>query len=76
MFSFLPGIPGADDLRLLVRKVDTARHHGVPNNCVLELDLLTAPPETSGFDPMAILSGNKPMVLRRDRRGDSPRRRR
>ena len=64
MFSFLPGIPGADDLRLLVRKVDTARHHGVPNNCVLELDLLTAPPETSGFDPMALLSGSKPMVLR------------
>ena len=64
MFSFLPGIPDADDLRLLVRKVDTARHHGVPNNCVLELDLLTAPPETSGFDPMALLSGSKPMVLR------------
>lgn len=64
MFSFLPGIPGADDLRSLARKVDTARHHGVPNNCVLELDLPAAPPETSGFDPMAILSGNKPMVLR------------
>jgi protease IV len=64
MFSFLPGIPGADDLRSLVRKVDTARHHGVPNNCVLELDLLTAPPETSGFDPMAIISGGRPLVLR------------
>lgn len=64
MFSFLPGIPGADDLRSLARKVDTARHHGVPNNCVLELDLQAAPPETSGFDPMAIISGNKPMVLR------------
>jgi protease IV len=64
MFSFLPGIPGADDLRSLARKVDTARHHGVPNNCVLELDLLTAPPETSGFDPIAIISGSRPLVLR------------
>jgi protease-4 len=65
MFSFLPGIPGADDLRSLARKVDTARHHGVPNNCVLELDLLAAPPETTGFDPMAIISGGgKPLVLR------------
>ncbi len=57
MFSFVPGVPNLDDLRLLARKVDTARHHGVPNGCVLELDLLTAPPETSGFDPMAIISG-------------------
>ncbi len=65
MFSFLPGIPGADDLRSLARKVDTARHHGVPNDCVLELDLQTAPPETSGFDPMAIISGSgKPLMLR------------
>ncbi|OBA87580.1 signal peptide peptidase SppA [Mycobacteriaceae bacterium 1482268.1] len=64
MFSFLPSLPGADDLRLLARKVDTARHHGIPDGCVLELDLLTAPPETSGFDPMAIITGNKPMVLR------------
>ena len=43
MFDFLPGIPGANDLRSLVRKVDTARHHGVPNGCVLELDLLSVP---------------------------------
>jgi protease IV len=65
MFDFLPGIPGADDLRLLVRKADTARHHGVPNGCVLELDLLSAPPETHGFDPMAIISGaGRPLVLR------------
>jgi protease-4 len=64
MFSFLPGIPGADDLRGLARKVDTARHHGVPHGCVLELDLLTAPPETTGFNPMAIISGNRPLVLR------------
>ncbi|OBK70511.1 signal peptide peptidase SppA [Mycobacterium sp. 1274761.0] len=64
MFSFLPSLPGADDLRQLARKVDTARHHGIPDGCVLELDLLTAPPETSGFDPMAIITGGKPMVLR------------
>jgi protease IV len=64
MFSFLPGIPGADDLRVLARKVDTVRHHGVPDGCVLELDLLTAPPETSGFDPMAMISGSRPLVLR------------
>src|SRR3954470_2785026 len=65
MFSFLPGIPGADDLRSLVRKVDTARHHGVPDGCVLELDLLAAPPEASGFDPMAIIGGSgRPLVLR------------
>jgi protease IV len=65
MFDFLPGIPGADDLRSLVRRVDTTRHHGVPNGCVLELDLLSAPPETSGFDPMAIIGGGgRPVVLR------------
>jgi protease-4 len=64
MFSLLPGVPGAGDLRSLARKVDTARHHGVPNGCVLELDLLTAPPETTGFDPMAIIGGARPLVLR------------
>ena len=65
MFSFVPGVPNLDDLRSLARKVDTARHHGVPNGCVLELDLLVAPPETSGFDPMAIIGGGgRPLVLR------------
>jgi protease-4 len=65
MFSFVPGVPNLDDLRSLARKVDTARHKGVPNGCVLELDLLTAPPETTGFDPMAIISGGgRPMALR------------
>ena len=47
MFCFLPGIPGLDDLRALARKVDTARHHGVADGCVLELDLLR-PAETGG----------------------------
>lgn len=52
MFAFLPPIPGADDVRALVRRVDTARHKGIPNGCVLELDLMSVPPETSGFDPL------------------------
>ena len=65
MFAFLPGIPGIDDLRALGRRVDTARHKGVPAGCVLELDLLAAPPEATGFDPLAMIaSGGKPMVLR------------
>ena len=65
MFSFLPGIPGTDDLRALARKVDTARHHGVPSGCVLELDLLSVPNETGGFDPFAMIaSGGRPLVLR------------
>ena len=57
MFDFLPGVPGLDDLRAVGRKVDTARHHGVPSGCVLELDLLAAPPESSRFDPVALISG-------------------
>src|SRR6185312_10269293 len=65
MFSFVDGIPGLDDLRALGRKVDTARHHGVPNGCVLELDLLHAPPETGSFDPLAIITGGgRPLLLR------------
>ncbi len=65
MFAFLPGIPGADDLRTLARRVDTARHHGVPNGCVLELDLQAVPHETGGFDPFAMIaSGGKPLLLR------------
>ncbi|WP_353364952.1 signal peptide peptidase SppA [Mycobacterium sp.] len=65
MFAFLPGIPGADDLRTLVRRVDNARHHGVPNGCVLELDLQAVPGETGGFDPFAMIaSGGRPLVLR------------
>lgn len=65
MFGFLPGIPGQDDLRALVRRVDTARHNGVPDGCVLELDLMSIPPETAGFDPLAMIAGGgRPMVLR------------
>src|ERR1700676_2948453 len=79
MFAFLPGIPGADELRTLVRRVDTARHHGVPNGCVLELDLQALPGETGGFDPFAMIaSGGRPLVLREavaalHRAGEDPR---
>src|ERR1700758_382574 len=69
MFAFLPSIPSllnlGDDVRALAGRVDTARHHGVPNGCVLEFDLRSAPPETTGFDPMAIITGgSRPMTLR------------
>lgn len=65
MFGFLPSIPGVGEVRALAGRVDTARHHGVPNGCVLELDLRSMPAETSGFDPLAILSGgNRPVPLR------------
>src|SRR2546423_2096505 len=65
MFSFLPDPPGIDDVRALARRVDTARHHGVPNGCVLELDLRVSPPETSSLDPLTIITGGgRPLVLR------------
>ncbi|OBG81145.1 signal peptide peptidase SppA [Mycobacterium sp. E802] len=65
MFAFLPGLPGQDDLKALVRRVDTARHNGVPSGCVLELDLLSIPPETAGFGPLAMIAGGgRPMTLR------------
>ncbi|OBJ15257.1 signal peptide peptidase SppA [Mycobacterium sp. 1245801.1] len=66
MFAFLPSIPGVDDVRALAGRVDTARHHGVPNGCVLELDLRTIPPETSGFDPLALVSGGSRQLALRD----------
>lgn len=65
MFAFLPSIPGVDDVRALASRIDTARHHGVPNGCVLEFDLSSVPPETTGFDPLAIITGGgRPMALR------------
>ena len=52
-------------MRALVGRVDTARHHGVPNGCVLEFDLRSVPPETTGLDPLAIITGgSRPMALR------------
>jgi protease-4 len=65
MFAFLPDPPGVDDVRAFARRVDTARHHGVPSGCVLELDLRVAPPEAGGLDPLAIITGGgRPLVLR------------
>ena len=65
MFGFLPSLPGVQDVRALAGRVDTARHHGVPNGCVLEFDLRSVPPETTGFDPMAIITGGgRPLALR------------
>jgi len=65
MFAFLPSIPGIDEVRALAGRVDTARHHGVPNGCVLEFDLRSVPPETTGFDPLAMITGgSRPMALR------------
>src|SRR5689334_1232244 len=65
MLAFLPGLPGQDDLKSLVRRVDTARHNGVPNGCVLELDLTSVPQEAAGFDPLAMIAGGgRPLVLR------------
>ena len=63
MFAFRSALP--DDLRDLVRRVDTARHRGVPDGCILELDLQSAPPETAGFDPLRLVTGaGRPMLLR------------
>ncbi|TRW81721.1 signal peptide peptidase SppA [Mycolicibacterium sp. 018/SC-01/001] len=68
MVSVLSGVPGLDDVRELVRKVDTARHQGVPDGVILEIDLQQAPPETAGFDPIAVVSGilgsSRPLLLR------------
>ncbi|ODQ93553.1 signal peptide peptidase SppA [Mycolicibacterium holsaticum] len=65
MFAFLPGVPGTDDIRALVQRLDTARHRGVPDGCVLELDLLALPNESGGFDPFAFIAGGgRPVVLR------------
>lgn len=44
MFAFLPDIPGADDIRGALRRIDTARHHGVPDGCILEFDVHSVPP--------------------------------
>jgi len=66
MFAFLPSLPGVDEIRALAGRVDTARHHGVPNGCVLELDLRSMPPETTGFDPLAIVTGGSRGIALRD----------
>ena len=63
MFAFRSALP--DDVRDLVRRVDTARHRGVPDGCILELDLQSAPPEAAGFDPLRLVTGaGRPLLLR------------
>ncbi len=65
MFGFLPSVPGVEDVRALVNRVDTARHHGIPSGCVLEFNLRSMPPETTGFDPLTIVTGGgRAMALR------------
>ena len=66
MFAFLPSIPGVNEVRALAGRVDTARHHGVPNGCVLELNLSSLPPETTGFDPLAFVTGGGRGLALRD----------
>lgn len=65
MFALLSGIPGADDVRDALRRIDTARHHGVPNGVILEFDVQSVPPETAGFDPLTFITGGgRPLLLR------------
>ncbi|BBZ00646.1 signal peptide peptidase SppA [Mycolicibacterium chitae] len=68
MLAFLPGLPGPDDVRALAKKVDTARHNGVPDGCIIELDLQSVPPETGGTGPVAMVSNivgqRRPLTLR------------
>jgi protease IV len=69
MFGFLPSLPGVlnlgQDVRDLVNRVDTARHHGIPSGCVLEFNLRSMPPETTTFDPLTIVTGgSRPISLR------------
>ncbi len=79
MLNFLPELPGTEGVRAWIRRIDTARHHGVPGGCVLELDLSEVPHETGGFDPLAIINaGGRPPVLRQvvnaiHRAADDPR---
>ncbi len=70
MFAYLPSLPGVlpslEDVRALVNRVDTARHHGIPNGCVLEFNLRSVPPETTGFDPLTIIAGGGRQMSLRD----------
>ena len=66
MFAFLPSLPGVDDVRDLVTRIDTARHHGIPSGCVLEFNLRSVPPETTGFDPLTIVTGGARAMALRD----------
>lgn len=62
MFAFT----APTDVNDLLAKVDTARHRGVPRDCILELDLLEVPPETVNFDPLGLVfsGASRPLSLR------------
>ncbi|MBB4853065.1 protease-4 [Mycobacteroides chelonae] len=62
MFAFT----APTDVHDLLAKVDTARHRGVPRDCILELDLLEVPPETVSFDPLGLVfsGASRPLSLR------------
>ena len=59
--------------------MDTARHHGIPDGCILEFDIHAAPPETGGFDPLSFITGGGRHLLLREavsaihRAADDPR---
>ncbi|WP_078288375.1 signal peptide peptidase SppA [Mycobacterium sp. D16R24] len=62
MFAFTT----PSDVHDLLTKVDTARHRGVPRDCILELDLLEVPPEAVSFDPLGLVfsGASRPLSLR------------
>lgn len=62
MFAFT----SPTELHDLITKVDTVRHRGVPRGCVLELNLLEVPAETTALDPLglAVSGWNRPLSLR------------
>lgn len=67
MRSLLPGVPDEvrGFLRTGARRIDAARHHGVPGDCILEVDLQSMPPEAAAFDPVRFVTGaGRPMLLR------------
>lgn len=66
MFGFLPSLPGVDDVRAIAGRVDTVRHRGVPNGCVLELSLRSVPPETTGLDAVSLVTGGGRGLTLRD----------
>lgn len=54
-----------DFIKAGARRIDTARHHGVPKDCILEWDLQSLPPETAGLDPLRLINrSGRPMLLR------------
>lgn len=64
MFVFRPTIPGPDVWCKVAGRVDTVLHRGVPQGCVIEMDIQSIPPEVGSFDPLTFIQiGAKPMLL-------------